>query len=132
MTDVSDAELINGRYRLIRVLRSDGQLTVYEATDEHFGHPRVLKRLHLQTERAPEFERRFLDLVRRLRASMHRSIELVLGGGLDPLWGPFVVCAPTKGRSLQELLESDRHSVSLRLFEIAYRVADALAYAHSG
>lgn len=93
--------LLQGRYRIVRILGSGGMGTVYEATDERFGNRVALKQaLLLDSELAGAFERE----ARLLRTLRHAALPGVIDYFAEERWW-FLVMDYVAGDDFSTLAE---------------------------
>ena len=86
--------LLQGRYRIVRILGSGGMGTVYEATDERFGNRVALKQaLLLDSGLASAFERE----ARLLRTLRHAALPGVIDYFAEERWWFLVMDARGAG-----------------------------------
>src|SRR5579884_76182 len=76
-------QLLNGRYRLLRLLGSGGMASVYLAEDLRLGRRVAVKILHPQFATDPAFVARFEHEARMAAALSHPSIVQVYDVGHD-------------------------------------------------
>ena len=59
MTEVATGTMVDGRYRIVRRIGSEGMADVYVAEDAHLGREVALKVLHRRFAQDQEFVERF-------------------------------------------------------------------------
>ena len=99
--------VLDGRYRVERVLGAGGMGTVYLARDERMGRPVVVKVPHARLLDDEGFRRRFAHEVRALTDLPHPHVVKVLDAGEAPEEGrtvpvPYAVLEYLDGGSLKE------------------------------
>lgn len=116
-------QVINNKYRLVRVIGDGGMGSVYEARHEVLGTTVALKFLHPELSRRAGLVQRFLQEAR--VSAQIQSPHVVRVSDVDqvPAGQPFLVMEYVDGKSLQTLYE-DLYNAGQRL---AY--GDALEYA---
>jgi eukaryotic-like serine/threonine-protein kinase len=115
-------QVINNKYRLLRVIGDGGMGSVYEARHEVLGTSVALKFLHSELSRRQGLVARFLQEARVSAQIQSPHVVRVTDVDQTPA-GAFIVMEYLEGRTLQTLYE-DLYHAGLRL---AY--ADALEYA---
>ena len=124
MTSIAD--VLGGRYRLVRLLGRGGMSDVYEAVDERDGTSVALK---IVRSGDPEFVRRLTLEAQALERFEHPGLIRLLDTGLagdDAYLVMQFVDGPTLAESLQKGSLSAPTTAAL-----GARMADALAYVHS-
>lgn len=123
MTSVAD--VLGGRYRLVRLLGRGGMSDVYEAFDEMTGTDVAVK---IVRSNDPEFGRRLAQEARALEGLEHPGlIKLLDVGAVEDQ--SYLVMELIVGQTLAETLRAGPLS-SRETAVIGSRLADALAYVH--
>ncbi len=76
MSENEPAQMIEGRYRIVRNIAEGGMATVYEAIDERLGRTVAIKVMHTQLAKGPhreQFVERFRREANRPRPSPTRT-----------------------------------------------------------
>jgi serine/threonine-protein kinase len=115
-------QVINNKYRLLRVIGDGGMGSVYEARHEVLGTSVALKFLHSELMRRQGLVARFLQEARVSAQIQSPHVVRVTDVDQTPA-GAFIVMEYLEGRTLQTLYE-DLYHAGLRL-----SYADALEYA---
>jgi formylglycine-generating enzyme required for sulfatase activity len=102
--------VLEGRYRVERVLGSGGMGTAYLARDERMQRPVVVKVPHARLLDDEQFRARFIKEIRSLTSLPHPHVVTVLDAGEAVEAGrdesiPFAVLAYLEGGSLRDRLE---------------------------
>ena len=63
MSENEPAQMIEGRYRIVRNIAEGGMATVYEAVDERLGRTVAIKVMHTQLAKGPHREQFVLGTV---------------------------------------------------------------------
>ncbi|MBI5535566.1 MAG: serine/threonine protein kinase [Deltaproteobacteria bacterium] len=124
-------EVINGKYRLVRLIGEGGMGSVFEARHEYLGSAVALKFLDPDLARRPGLVARFLQEAR-VSASV-RSAHVVLVSDVDQSSNglPYLVMELLEGESLQRMLSrSGRLPVNSAL-DIAVQMLNGLEAAHT-
>jgi eukaryotic-like serine/threonine-protein kinase len=127
-------QLINNKYRLVRLLGDGGMGSVFEATHEVLGSGVALKFLHPELARRQGLVQRFVQEAR-VSAKIHSShVCRVVDVEQTPNGLPFMVMDLLKGKSLQTLYE-DNYRAGVRLsyqeaLDLAMQMLDGLEAAH--
>jgi len=123
MTSVAD--VLGGRYRIVRLLGRGGMSDVYEAFDESTGNDVAIK---IVRSSDPEFGRRLAQEARVLESFEHpgliRLLDIGAVGGED-----YLVMELIAGQTLAETLREGALT-SRETADLGARLADALAYVH--
>ncbi|MBI2892268.1 MAG: serine/threonine protein kinase [Deltaproteobacteria bacterium] len=123
-------DVLDGKYRLVRLLGAGGMGSVYEAEHLLIGKRLAVKFLHAEFAESSEAVRRFQQEARAAAAAGHRGIVDIHDLGCAPDGAPYLVMELLDGESLGELLARERPiSVSLAA-AVAIGALSALAAAH--
>ncbi|GAA2492843.1 serine/threonine-protein kinase [Streptomyces gobitricini] len=133
---MGETRLLQGRYRLEKVIGRGGMGEVWRATDEALGRRvavKCLKPLGPQQDRdlVTALRERFRREARVAAALQHRGVTVVHDfGESDGLL--YLVMELLEGRNLSQLLEdNEQHPLPVHVVvDIAEQVADALAHTH--
>lgn len=121
--------LIDGKYRVIRLLGSGGVGAVYLANHEHLDKPVAIKILH-ETAAHPEGLRRFYREARMLERLSHPNVLKFLAFGQTDSSTPFAVTEYVPGITLADLLKENNALTISECSAIFMQVLDGLAHAH--
>jgi len=126
---LSTGEVLNNRYRIVKLLRQGGYGAVYRVWDLNMECPRALKEnLDVSLEAQQQFKReaKFLgDLV-------HPNLPRVTDHFILPDQGQYLVMDFVEGKDLQEMLDESGEPLSVtQLLEWADQICDALVYMHN-
>lgn len=126
---LSSGEVINNRYRIVRLLGQGGFGAVYRAWDLNLSRPCALKE-NLSTSGAAESQfRREASLLANLN---HPNLPRVTDHFSLPGEGQYLVMDYIEGQDLQTLLEQSKELLPLsQVLHWVAQVCDALAYLHS-
>ena len=124
MTSVAD--VLGGRYHLVRLLGRGGMSDVYEAIDDHTGQTVALK---IVRSGDPEFVRRLTQEARALESFEHLGLIQLLDTGLTGD-DAFLVMQYVDGPTLAETLRKGPLGAP-QSAALGARLADALAYVHA-
>lgn len=121
--------VLDGQYRLERLLGTGGVGTVYAATHLHLEQPRAIKVLHTPYAHIGEPLQRFQQEAKLVSSLGHPSFVQVYDFGADPEGRFYMVMELVPGDTLRRRLESGPLSIAeaLRLFE---PLCAALGQAH--
>ena len=72
MSENEPAQMIEGRYRIVRNIAEGGMATVYEAIDERLGRTVAIKVMHTQLAKGPHREQ--LDVYKRQAAQLAKTL----------------------------------------------------------
>jgi eukaryotic-like serine/threonine-protein kinase len=127
-------QLINNKYRLVRLLGDGGMGSVFEATHEVLGNSVALKFLHPELARRQGLVQRFLQEARVSAKIQSPHVVRVTDVEQTPTGLPFMVMDFLKGVSLQSLYEENYRAGKRVSFEDALnysmQVLDGLEAAH--
>ena len=101
-------ELINGKYRLVRLIGDGGMGTVFEARHEYLGTSVALKFLHAELARRPGLVQRFLREARLSASIQSPHIAHVTDVDQASDGVAYIVMELLEGRSLTSLLEKGK------------------------
>lgn len=126
----ADAVVIDGRYRLLRLIGIGGMGAVYEAQHVAIGKRIAVKVLHQQFSQHP-------DLVERLRREAqaasrigHPNIVDVIDFGYTSDGSAYIAMEFLEGTDLGAILRNEGHIHEARVLRIGLQTARALAAAH--
>ncbi|MBL8742093.1 MAG: serine/threonine protein kinase, partial [Myxococcales bacterium] len=127
-------QLINNKYRLVRLLGDGGMGSVFEATHEVLGNSVALKFLHPELARRQGLVQRFLQEARVSAKIQSPHVVRVTDVEQTPTGLPFMVMDFLKGISLQSLYEENYRAGKRLSYEDALnysmQVLDGLEAAH--
>ncbi|MBI5498882.1 MAG: protein kinase [Deltaproteobacteria bacterium] len=123
-------QVIEGKYRLLRLLGEGGMGTVYEARHILLDRRCAVKFVHPEIAREPETIGRFLREAKAASAIGHAGIVEVYDVGQLPDGTPFLVMEYLQGQPLAAVLAGGRRLPPAQAAEIVVRALLALAAAH--
>ncbi len=127
-------QLINNKYKLVRLLGDGGMGSVFEATHEVLGSSVALKFLHSELARRQGLVQRFLQEARVSAKIQSPHVVRVTDVEQTPTGLPFMVMEFLKGSSLQALYEENYRNGKRLSYEdavnYAMQVLDGLEAAH--
>jgi serine/threonine-protein kinase len=122
--------LINGRYRVDRLLGEGGMAVVYLGHDLQLGRAVAIKTLRPQFAADPAFRARFEREARAAASLSHPNIIDVHDvGEADGI--PFIVMELVRGQSLREIIAAEAPFHPDDVAALLKQIAAALDYAHS-
>lgn len=128
MVDIG--QVINGKYRVVRLIGDGGMGSVYEAHHEVLGARVALKFLHPELSEEFNLKERFLQEARVSATIQSPHIVRVLDVDVaDDL--PYLVMDLLIGESLQQLLHRVKHLSVAKTMEYAQQILFGLEAAHS-
>jgi len=129
---VGPGTLLDGRYRLGRLIGAGGMGTVYEAQREDLaGMIVAVKVLHSKLTARPDLLRRFRREAEVVATLHHPNIVKVIDFVARPDEPEFLVMELLRGTTLATAIENDPPFSERRVAFIASQVLGALAVAHS-
>lgn len=120
--------VLQGRYRVVKLLGTGGMGQVYLGERVGLGRPVAIKFLHSMFAREPQAVMRFEREARAMSRLSHPNCISVIDVGVDG--APYIVMDHVNGRSLCDVLDDGPMRVR-RLLEIARQILAGLAHAHS-
>ena len=122
-------EILNNRYRIVKLLAQGGFGTLYRAWDTALGRPCALKE---NLDSSPAIQRQFLKEAKILANLTHPGLPRVTDYFLIQAQAQYLVMDYVEGQDLQQMLE-DRGSPlpESRVLIWAGQICDALVYLHS-
>src|SRR5215813_6557396 len=128
-------DLINGKYRLVRLIGDGGMGSVFEASHEVLGTTVALKFLHAELTRRPGLVQRFLQEAR--VSAQINSPHVVKVTDVDQTASglAFIVMEYLEGRTLQALYEDlyreGRRLAYVEALEYAMQMLEGVEAAHA-
>jgi len=123
--------VVDGRYRIERVLGTGGMGAVYEAEHIEIGKKVALKVLHPQFSRQADLVARFRREARAASKVGHPNIVDVTDSGTTPDGDVYFVMERLDGLDLGEVLRHERRIAPDRVVAIGTQVCRALSAAHA-
>jgi eukaryotic-like serine/threonine-protein kinase len=123
--------VVDGRYRIERVLGTGGMGAVYEAEHVEIGKKVALKVLHPQFSRQADLVARFRREARAASKVGHPNIVDVTDSGTTPEGDVYFVMERLDGLDLGEVLRHERRIAPDRVVAIGTQVCRALSAAHA-
>ncbi len=125
----SSGDVLQNRYRIVKLLAQGGFGTLYRAWDSLLGRPCVVKENLTTTQ---EGQRQFLREAKILANLSHPNLPRVTDYFLVPRQGQYLVMDFVEGQDLQQMIE-DRGGPfpETRVLPWASQICDALAFLHS-
>lgn len=122
--------LIDGRYRIVKVIDTGGMASVYRAHDERLGRDVALKIMHPHLANTTSLVERFEAEARSAARLMHPEIVQIFDQGI---WRrrPYLVMEFVNGPNLRQVLTREGTLSLGRALEITAQVLAALQAAHS-
>ncbi len=127
--------LLNGRYKLDRILGRGGMAEVWRARDLRLSRDVAIKRLRVDLASDPTFQARFRKEAHSAASLNHPNIVAVYDTGEEPDENsdasiPYIVMELVEGRTLRDVLREGRKIIPQRALEFTSGVLAALAYSH--
>lgn len=122
--------ILNGRYRIVRILDSGGMGDVYEALQLDLGRPVAIKVLNAEVANEPVIVQRFRREAEALAALGHPNIVNIIAFHTDAGSPPILVMEKLEGASLRNVLKAEGHLAPPRAVSVALQILSALAAAH--
>lgn len=121
--------LIDGRYRIVRIIDTGGMASVYRAHDERLGRDVALKMMHPHLANTASLVERFEAEARSAARLTHPAIVQIFDQGT---WRrrPYLVMEFINGSNLRQLLNKEGALPLGRALEITEQVLQALQAAH--
>ena len=121
--------LIDGRYRIVRIIDTGGMASVYRAHDERLGRDVALKMMHPHLANTASLVERFEAEARSAARLIHPAIVQIFDQGT---WRrrPYLVMEFINGSNLRQLLTKEGALPLGRALEITEQVLQALQAAH--
>lgn len=132
---MTQPRLLGGRYELDGVVGRGGMAEVYRARDIRLDRIVAIKTLRSDLARDHTFQARFRREAQSAASLNHPSIIAVYDTGEDMMDGtpvPYIVMEFVDGRTLRDLLRSDRRLLPERAMELTDGILRALDYSHRG
>src|SRR5512139_161471 len=125
---LSPGQILNNRYRIVRLLGQGGFGAVYRAWDTNLESPRAIKE-NLDT--SPEAQRQFKREAQILDKLIHPNLPRVLDHFIIPGQGQYLVMDFIDGQDLQAMLDERGSLPEPKFMPWIFQVCDALTYLHS-
>jgi eukaryotic-like serine/threonine-protein kinase len=124
-------DLINGKYRLIRLIGDGGMGSVFEARHEYLGTVVALKFLHSELASRPGLVARFLREARLSASIKSDHIARVTDVDQASDGAAYLVMELLEGQSLRELLDSEGRLPPSVALDYTLQMLDGLEAAHA-
>ncbi|NDE48140.1 MAG: serine/threonine protein kinase, partial [Actinobacteria bacterium] len=131
MSDLT-GEVIDGRYKLNRIVASGGMATIYAALDLRLDRQVAVKIMHPHLAQDEKFVERFIREAKAAASLSHPNIVAVLDQGWNQGGTPcvFIVMELVEGATLRDYLHEQGRIPPERAIPMIIPVASALAAAH--
>ena len=131
MSDLT-GEIIDGRYKLTRIVASGGMATIYAATDLRLDRSIAVKIMHPHLAQDEKFVERFIREAKAAASLSHPNIVAVLDQGWNQGGTPcvFIVMELVEGSTLRDYLYEQGPASVAQTLQMLMPVASALAAAH--
>ncbi len=131
MSDLT-GEVIDGRYKLNRIVASGGMATIYAALDLRLDRQVAVKIMHPHLAQDEKFVERFIREAKAAASLSHPNIVAVLDQGWNQGGTPcvFIVMELVEGATLRDYLHEQGRIPPERAIPMMIPVASALAAAH--
>ncbi|MBI5490201.1 MAG: serine/threonine protein kinase [Deltaproteobacteria bacterium] len=123
--------LLEGKYRVSRLIGEGGMGAVYQAEHTLIGRPVAVKVLHGDFAKNPEVLERFRREARAATAIRHPNIIEVTDMGMTSEGQPFLVMELLEGAPLSSMIGEGRTIPVARIADLLAQVLDALEAAHA-
>jgi serine/threonine-protein kinase len=124
--------VLNGRFKLVRLLGEGGMGAVYEADSTRGEGKRAIKVLHAEFVAEPQVRERFVAEAMATRGLSHPNIASVLESAVAEDGSPYLVMDLLEGQSLGDRLVDGNEVMSpAEAWPIVHQVLLALSAAHA-
>jgi len=123
--------VLNGRWRLLRLLGEGGMGAVYEADGTRGEGKRAIKLLHEEFVKEDQILQRFYAEAQATRALVHPNIAQVLDSATAENGTPYLVMELLQGTPLSGYMEQGNAIPPSHAIPIIYGVLQALTVAHN-
>ena len=123
-------DLIDGKYRIVRLMGEGGMGAVWEVRHEVMGQRFALKTLHPQYASDTSMVQRFIREARAASAIGSEHIVYITDAGQAADGSSFLVMEYLEGEDLGEVLKREGRLDQARAIELMLQVCDALQPAH--
>ena len=123
-------DIVDGKYRIVRLMGEGGMGAVYEVHHEIVGGRFALKCLHPQHATNPEIVKRFIQEARAASAIGSEHIVMVTDGGQLETGAPYLVMEYLEGEDLASMLKREGRLDQARAVGLMLQVCEALTPAH--
>ncbi len=130
---MTEPRRLGDRYELGEVLGYGGMAEVLRGRDLRLGRDVAVKTLRVDFARDPSFQSRFRREAQSAASLNHPTIVAVYDTGestLDGVQVPYIVMEYVDGRTLRDVLKTERHIMPTRALEISAQILQALDYSH--
>lgn len=121
---------INERYETLSILGSGGMGTVYRVKDKTLNKVFALKVLRPELADDREAVVRFKQEISAAQNLSHPNLVTVYDWGLSTEGSPYFVMDYVEGKSLSDIIKSEKSLGLQRCLDLMLQVADALGHAH--
>ncbi|HEY4116310.1 MAG TPA: serine/threonine-protein kinase [Byssovorax sp.] len=123
--------VLNGRWRLLRLLGEGGMGSVFEADSTRGEGRRAIKVLHQEFVREPSVLQRFLTEATATRSLTHPNVAQVLDASQAEDGTPYIVMELLVGTPLGRAMEKGRAIAPAHAAPIVWGILQALGAAHA-
>ena len=128
---LSPGDLIDGKYRILRLIGDGGMGSVYEARHEMLGVPVALKFLHADLAKRPGLSARFLQEARVSATIQSPHVAHVTDVDTAADGSPYIVMELLHGESLQTLMSRRRKLAPDQAVDFSLQILAGIEVAHS-
>ena len=133
MTDPDQGVLVDGKYRLGRVVRRSANAVVYRAEHVDIQREVEVKTLPFGIKSGAGVSDRLAREARAAGVVAHRNVQSVVDSGTDESGRPFIVFEPLAGRSLAEILSENPRGLPVdEAAPLIIQLLEGLAAVHAG
>ena len=126
---LNPGDILNNRYRMVKMLGQGGFGAVYRAWDLNLETPRAIKE---NLETSPEAQRQFKREAQILDKLSHPNLTKVIDHFILPGQGQYLVMEFVEGKDLQEMLNAAGGPLPAeKVLPWISQICDALDYLHS-
>jgi serine/threonine-protein kinase len=130
---MTEPRMLGDRYELGEVLGYGGMAEVHRGRDVRLGRDVAIKTLRADLARDASFQARFRREAQSAASLNHPSVVAVYDTGESELDGvnvPYIVMEYVDGRTLRDVLKTDRLLQPSRALEVVGEILQALDYSH--
>ena len=126
---LSQGQILNNRYRIVRLLKVGGFGAVYRAWDLNLQRPCAVKE---NNQTSADSTRQFMKEATILANLSHPNLPRVTDHFIIPNQGQYLVMDFIEGQDLSSLLQANGHPLSIdAVMPWIMQVSDALSYMHT-